>query len=164
MQDAFAEVVAGPRGTVAQVRNMSVDRVGTCTRLRLPSQRFLCYHLLSINSRTGTLQCPLPQSLGNQMPRFGPTSGPVTVYGGKIVENICQALARDVLAEALVDLDRPGAPAQVVMHVHDEVIVEAFPGAFGVEHLVMDLTRQRPWSEGLPLAAAGFTCKRYRKE
>jgi len=55
-------------------------------------------------------------------------------------------------------------PVHVGMHVHDEVIVEAPPAQFDVQTLVRYLTRPRPWSAGLPLAAAGFTCKRYRKE
>lgn len=166
VQDALRDVVEGGRGTTATVRGMTIDRVGTCTRLRLPSGRFLCYHLLTVHPRHGALQCPPSQTLGVQYAKFGPTQPgePVSIYGGKVVENICQALARDILAAALVDLDRPGAPAQVVMHVHDEVIVETFPGAFGVKHLVMDLTRERPWSAGLPLAAAGFSCNRYRKD
>lgn len=88
----------------------------------------------------------------------------VATYGGKLTENITQATARDVLANALVQLDKEGA--EVVAHVHDEVICQ---GNISVERLAELMgsngSEYAPgWAEGLPLAAEGYYCKRYRKE
>src|SRR5690606_10583054 len=80
-----------------------------------------------------------------------------STYGGRLSENVTQAVARDVLAEALVRLEARGYP--VVGHVHDEVLVEGsdVPGVTAV------MTESPPWADGLPIAAEGFTCDRYRK-
>lgn len=161
IQQAFFEVAAGAPDTIAEVNGMLVDRVGGCVRLLLPSGRYLCYHGLRIDPRTKRLACANPTDLGRA--QFGPGAKALSyLYGGKIVENICQSLARDLLAETLVDLDTaPGV--EVVLHVHDEIIVEAAPTWFHVEDLVRVLTRDRSWTKGLPLAAAGFHCDRYQK-
>jgi len=78
-------------------------------------------------------------------------------YGGKLVENATQAVARDVLAEALVRLHRQGLP--VVAHVHDEVIVES-TDMNAVHAAVVQPPR---WAEGLPIGGDGFITERYRK-
>ncbi len=78
-------------------------------------------------------------------------------YGGRLTENITQAAARDLLAEALIALDSAGIP--VVAHVHDEVVAETRdPG--NVVELMTALPR---WAKGLPLDAEAFVTERYRK-
>lgn len=78
-------------------------------------------------------------------------------YGGKLVENIVQAVARDVLAEALIRLDSAGF--SVVMHVHDEVIVEHAERAD-----IDDIMRERPlWAQDLPIDVESFVSDYYRK-
>ena len=88
----------------------------------------------------------------------------VATYGGKLTENITQATARDVLANALVNLDKAGA--EVVAHVHDEVICQGDISVGRLAELMgSDGSDYAPgWAEGLPLAAEGYYCKRYRKE
>jgi DNA polymerase len=79
-------------------------------------------------------------------------------YGGRLTENVNQAVARDVLADALVRMDRAGYA--VVGHVHDEALVETLD-AEGVT----DIMRTGPvWAEGLPLDASGAVLARYRKD
>src|SRR5690606_10535552 len=78
-------------------------------------------------------------------------------YGGRLTENVTQAVARDVLAEALIRLDSNGH--RVVGHVHDEVIVEGTD----VDEVTRLMTVSPDWAEGLPIDAEGFTCDRYRK-
>ena len=160
LQQAFLEVAVSTEA-IAMVRNMTLDRIGGCTRLLLPSNRYLCYHALTLDPQSRTLVVPAPSDLVKWRNNKRLAS---SLYGGKATENICQSLARDVLAEALVDLHRPGAPFDVVLHVHDEIVCEVVPGAFGVEHLVAKMTAPRAWAEGLPLAAAGYRCTRYHKE
>jgi len=82
-------------------------------------------------------------------------------YGGKLVENIVQATARDCLAEAMLRLEDYGA--KIVAHVHDEVILEA-PKDWTVEQINEIMGETIPWGEGLPLAAAGFEKEYYMKD
>ena len=83
-------------------------------------------------------------------------------YGPKFAENIVQAVARDLLAHALVQIE--GAGHRVVMHVHDEVVVEEPLDGADVDQIVALMTAAPEWAEGLPLAADGFTCSTYRKD
>lgn len=81
-------------------------------------------------------------------------------YGGKLVENIVQATARDILAEAILRLEEKGYP--VVFHVHDECIVESKGTTIEV---INDLMAQAPdWAEGLPLNSEGYVTKYYMKD
>lgn len=89
----------------------------------------------------------------------------VDTYGGRIVENVTQAIARDVLAEAMVRLEEAGY--EIVAHVHDEVIVEVpadrADQCLGRVNALMGATAPE-WATGLPLRAEGYTCTSYRKE
>lgn len=81
-------------------------------------------------------------------------------YGPKFVENIVQAVSRDILADAMRRLGREGY--RIIAHVHDEVIIEAFPEGSADE--VCELMGQGPdWAEGLYLTAEGFESRFYRK-
>ncbi|WP_203268488.1 DNA polymerase [Streptococcus uberis] len=81
-------------------------------------------------------------------------------YGGKLVENIVQATARDILAEALLRIEEAGH--DVVFHVHDEAIIEG--SGMTIEE-VNNLMAQAPeWAEGLPLNSEGYVTKYYRKD
>lgn len=89
--------------------------------------------------------------------------GRLTTHGGKLAENVTQAVARDVLAEGLVRADRAGFP--LVGHVHDEAIAEVEDGSpLDVPTLCQCLSAPIAWAPGLPLAAAGFEAAFYRKE
>lgn len=83
-------------------------------------------------------------------------------WGGKLVENIVQAVARDCLAESLKRLEKAGY--RTVFHVHDEVIIEAPEGFGSLEKVTEIMSRSMPWAEGLPLNAAGFECEFYQKD
>jgi DNA polymerase len=87
-------------------------------------------------------------------------------YGPKLVENIVQAIARDVLAEAMHRLE--GMNYRIVMHVHDEVVIEADPKRKDLnEQLkeVCDIMAETPqWAEDLPLRADGYITEYYKKD
>lgn len=84
-------------------------------------------------------------------------------YGGKIVENIVQATARDCLAEAMVRLADAGY--RIVMHVHDEVILDVPRDNQDALREVSDIMgRTIPWADGLPLRADGYECDYYKKD
>lgn len=82
-------------------------------------------------------------------------------YGGKLVENIVQATARDLLAEALLKVS---AHYDIVLHVHDELVVEAEYG-YGCAKDIGDAMGQGPqWAAGLPLAADAYETEFYKKD
>ena len=87
--------------------------------------------------------------------------GRIETYGGKLVENIVQATARDVLAHSMATLEAAGYPT--VMHVHDEVITEVPYGRGSVDELCSLMSQGPKWSKGLPLAAEGFESTYYKK-
>lgn len=83
-------------------------------------------------------------------------------YGGRLVENLVQAIARDCLAESLMRLDAEGY--KTVMHVHDEVVLDVSIGTGSVDHVTEIMSRPIDWAPGLPLKAAGFECEFYQKD
>lgn len=85
-----------------------------------------------------------------------------STYGGKLTENIVQAIARDCLAVTLDRLDRQGL--SIVMHVHDEVIIDCPKDAITVDEACAIMGQPISWAPGLPLKAAGFESEYYMKD
>ena len=83
-------------------------------------------------------------------------------YGGKMVENITQATARDCLRDAMTALDAAGY--RIVFHVHDEVIADMPVGTGSLAEMQEIMGRPLPWAPGLPLRAAGFEADFYMKD
>ncbi len=88
----------------------------------------------------------------------------IYMYGGKIVENVVQAVARDCLAEALLRLDKAGF--EIKFHVHDEVILEVDSNKAEeeLERAISIMCEETDWNVGLPLNAAGFVSPFYMKD
>ena len=86
----------------------------------------------------------------------------IETYGPKLVENIVQAISRDILAHAMLQLDKCGF--RIVMHVHDEVVVEVKKNKSTVKEVCDLMTIMPPWAYGLPLRADGYKCEFYKKE
>ena len=82
-------------------------------------------------------------------------------YGPKLVENIVQATARDILAEAMLRLDAKGY--HIVMHVHDEAVIEA-PAETDLTDICVTMGKQPRWADGLLLRADGYVCDFYKKD
>ena len=80
-------------------------------------------------------------------------------YGPKFVENIVQATARDILCYAMKSL----RCHSIVMHIHDEVVIEAVPRV-SLNTLCEQMGRTPPWAEGLILTASGYTSPYYKKD
>jgi DNA polymerase len=83
-------------------------------------------------------------------------------YGPKLVENIVQGTARDILAESMLRLEQTGF--DIVCHVHDEVVLEVPEGEWSVEEVNSIMAVNPDWTEGLPLSAAGFESPFYKKD
>jgi DNA polymerase len=96
--------------------------------------------------------------------QVGANWGTNSTYGGKLTENITQAVARDCLAAAITRLTDAGYP--IVMHVHDEVVIEI--DELNPEETLAEVNAfmgdPLPWAPGLHLTAAGFTSKYYMKD
>ena len=78
----------------------------------------------------------------------------IETYSGKLVENITQSTARDLLAEAMWRLERAGF--NIVAHVHDEVILEVREGTVTVDEVSAIMNQNPAWADGLPLASSGY--------
>jgi DNA polymerase len=85
-------------------------------------------------------------------------------YGGKLVENIVQAIARDILAVSMMKLDSRGF--DIVMHVHDESVadLERETAEERLEEMCQIMGEPIEWAEGLPLAADGYLTEFYKKD
>ncbi len=86
----------------------------------------------------------------------------IETYGPKLVENIVQGTARDLLAEAMLRVEKKGYP--IVMHCHDEIIAEVPEGTGSVDEMCEVMAVQPAWAAGLPLRADGYECSFYQKQ
>ena len=127
--------------------------------VRLPSGRQLFYAqpFLAPAKKFADRESLHYYHMNQQTRKWGPTD----TWGGKLVENITQAVARDCLAETLIALDKAGLP--VVFHVHDEVICEV-DDPDRLQEILDIMAAPVPWAPGLPLKGAGFTCHYYQKD
>jgi DNA polymerase len=126
--------------------------------IKLPSSRRLYYPGFEhkwVNKHTGDTMTHMGGTLGGW--------GELTTYSAKLVENITQAVARDVLAHSMPEIDKAGF--EIIFHVHDEIVAEVDDGdeKLTADYLVELMTNGHLWTQGLPLDAEGETMKRYRK-
>jgi len=139
-----------------------VDDVLYC---RLPSGRYLTYHQPRL---TQSPRWPDHLSLSfmgyNTNPKMGPMGwGRIETYGGRLTENCIQAIARDVLREAVLNLEKAGYP--IVLRVHDELVAEVPAGYGSIEEFERIMATMPAWAADWPIrAAGGWRGLRYRKE
>lgn len=135
-------------------RKLILRRDAAWLRIILPSGRSLCYGAPLVED--GKISY-----MGvNQYTRKW---GRISTYGGKIFENVCQAVARDVMAHNMPEIELHGY--RILFSVHDEVVTEAPANDdFSAEDLSRILARNPPWAIDMPLAAGGFRSNRYRKD
>lgn len=86
----------------------------------------------------------------------------IETYGGKLVENCVQAVARDCLAQAIENLEAKGLP--VVFHIHDEVVIDCRADTATLEDVVDIMSQPIPWAPGLPLNADGWVGGFFKKD
>lgn len=153
LKDTVLQAIEMP-GNTFPCGKVKVRRDGNWLRIGLPSGRALCY--------------PSPQIVDGAITYMGLNQysrkwSRLKTYGGKLFENICQAVARDVMATNMPLIEAAGY--EIVLTVHDEVICEA-PDSdeFNADHLASLLAANPTWAPDMPLAAAGFETYRYRKD
>lgn len=125
--------------------------------VQLPSGRKLFYPKPFLQENQFGKMAIHYYTVGQQSHKWEVTS----TYGGKMTENIVQAIARDCLAETLSRIHALGL--QVVFHVHDEVIIDA-PMEVTVEQICELMSQPIPWAPGLILKGAGFENGYYMKD
>lgn len=83
-------------------------------------------------------------------------------YGGKLIENIVQGIAFDVMQEGMLSAETSGYP--VIGTVHDELLTLRDTGTTDIKHLEKLVCDIPAWGDGIPLASKGFVCERYKKD
>lgn len=126
--------------------------------IKLPSGRKLYYAKPFITTNRFGRPSIAYWNVGQTTKKWEPTE----TYGGKLVENITQAVARDCLAEAVERLDAAGY--RIVFHVHDEVVIEAPEREGLLDDVVQIMSTVPDWAKGLPLGADGWVDQFYKKD
>ena len=147
------------------IRSKTSARVGKVTLywqadkmlMRLPSGRNLCYQSPHFTmNRFGS------DAIGYYAPNAAGQLVEQETFGGKLAENATQAIARDILAHAMLNLDAAGYP--IVFHVHDEAVMEMPIGEGSMEDACAVMGQPPDWASDLPLRADGYECAYYRKD
>ena len=142
------------RGTTYTTLGLKIRATKGYLLLGLPSGRSLCY--------------PLPKIVDEGITYMGVDQFTrkwtrIPTHGGKLFENLCQAIARDVMAANMPLIEAAGYT--ITLTVHDEIIAEAPDSPeYNVDHMAALLAAPPAWAPDMPLAAAGFETYRYRKE
>lgn len=151
LQNAAEETIRTKRPH--DVGLLRFDMKGNWLRIRLASGRYLCYPYAAYSVDDGVTFYGVDQ--------YTRKWGKIRTYSGRLLENVAQSSARDVLYDAMPRAESHGF--SIVLHVHDELVAEA-SNELRVDDLSAIMAAGEPWTEGLPLAAAGHESVRYCKE
>lgn len=168
---AVLDAVANPGKVIifGGRKNLRAVKKGSYLYILLPSGRPLAYPAPKIVDAETPWSTPENPQFRPSVEFSGIDSRPgapkkwtrLRLYGGLIVENIVQAVARDILVEAMMRAEARGYPT--VMHVHDEGIFEVPEGFGDVKELEAVLAERPAWAADLPISWEGWRGKRYRK-
>lgn len=162
--EGMAVLAVANHGQKFEFRGLVFQVVRDVLYLKLPSGRNLTYHKPRLSP---SVRRPGTMTLSFEGWNTNPLQGRmgwirIETYSGKLTENIVQAVARDLLAHAIVNLERAGYP--VVLHVHDEIVCEVPEGFGSVEELESIMSTLPEWAAGWPVKAkGGWRGKRYAK-
>lgn len=151
-----------------QIRHCVIDIKPPFLRIRLPSGRYLHYYKPKLTEITRPGKEPGDFYTKLSFNYWGVDSKTknwqrIFSHGGKLAENITQAVARDILATGMIRSNKVGYT--LVGHAHDEIICEEFPGSqFTHERLSKIMSHPISWCSDLPMGAAGYCHEFYKKE
>lgn len=155
LADAVRSAIKNPGIGFHAGEHILARRDGVWLRIRLPSGRCLCYVKPQVGDK-GQISYLGVNQYTKQWTR-------ISTHGGKLAENVDQAMSRDVLAWNMPAIEERGY--KIVTTIHDEIISETPDTAyFTASELSQLMATNPPWAEGLPLAAKGFEAYRYRKD
>jgi DNA polymerase len=172
MEEAAVAAVRD-RSSVHRVGRITFKVSGSWLFMRLPSGRFLAYPYPDIRefgvpwggTRAGlTYFSTIDPSKKKKIvedDKNGSSWARIKTYGGMLAENATQAVARDVLADAMPRLEAAGYP--IILTVHDEIVCEVPDGHGSVDEMEAIMCDLPMWAGVLPVAAEGFEGRRYRK-
>jgi DNA polymerase len=154
LERAFKQAVRTKQ--VQTFRGLKIASTGTCARVYLPNGAPLSFWYPQVTP-------------DGKLAYYGRLDGStawskIDTYGGKLFENVVQAIGRELLADAMIEIDRR-YPGTIVMHVHDEPVLEV-DGDRGEEILadvVKIMSTPPEWGRTLPMAASGDVLFRYKK-
>ena len=147
-----AAVKAVQHGGVAETRCGAWKVIEDDLLFKLPSRRVLSFPKVQLEN--GRLSYE-----GHNNKTF--QWGEIQAYGGSLVQSITQAIARDLLAAAVMRLEGAGYP--VVLTVHDEIVADVPKGHGSLEEFERLMCELPPWAKGLPVSAEAYEAERYRK-
>lgn len=142
-------------------RGVTVECKWGCLLIKLPSGRHLCYpraRVITETNQWGRESEQIEYEGANQTTKKWEKTH---TYGGKLTENIIQAIARDILGHVLLQADERGL--NVVFHIHDEIVVEAEQGQT-LEEVEALFSQSPDWCADLPLQGAGYSTPYYLKD
>ena len=172
--DAWRQANPHIVGLWADVEEAAIAAISSRQPIRLRNLRF------SVESGILFIDLPSGRRLAYVQPRLGENQwggtsitytgtttarrwGQLETYGGKLVENIVQAVARDLLVTGMHAVAKTGH--RIVMHVHDEIVIdEPENSGFTVTDACELMSTLPAWAKGLPLDADGYECAYYRKD
>ncbi|HLU49004.1 MAG TPA: DNA polymerase, partial [Planctomycetota bacterium] len=161
---AISAICGRPRELPHGVRFEASDGA---LRVRLPAGRELVYIDARVESDPRWEGRQIITYRGADADEDERVGARIKTYGGKLVENITQAVARDCLAETLLRLEVEMPEAPVVLHIHDEVVLEV-PDSIApddaISRVVEIMRRPMPWAPDLPLDADAFATPYYRAD
>ena len=149
-------------GSVNKAGPVTCSMAGGVLRVRLPSGRCICYQQPQVEQMMTSWGEVRPQITYMAQNSVTQRWERTPTYGGRLVENITQAVARDLLVGAMFRLERYNF--RICAHVHDEVVaVPTFQMSNPVRRMEEIMTKTPTWAEGLPVAAEAWKGKRYLK-
>jgi len=159
MEAAAKLAVKKRRKIKTNYQGIVFDYDGSVLTIQLPSGRKLFYQDPSFALNSWGKECLQYKGIDDKRKWAN-----IKTYGGKLVENIVQAIARDLLANSLIRLDEEGF--KIVMHVHDEAAAEVAKRNAEAElkKMCQIMGEDVPWAPGLPLTADGYCTPFYKKD
>lgn len=162
MEAAAVQVISqggavGVNGLVIS-HELNCDTGFDALTILLPSGRKLFY----VSPQIGENQWGKPSLSYMGMNQTSKKWQRIETYGGKLVENSVQAIARDCLAQAIENLETAGIP--VVFHIHDEVVIACTPDTASLDDVIQIMSKPIPWASGLPLGADGWVGTFFKKD